>query len=214
MSDARSTARASQVTWKSSVCTVSPLCLFPFLIQRMQHLGPTPREVVIALLCLVTVLYFSTSAPSHHQITTVPAPHADPAPSTFLKPVEETNQRHWETQISWRTTPPSTRLVAHVPGWTVFDRLYLFQGVLYVVSDEPETLPTVEAMISAGEWIENGREAELARLPTDKDMQIISTKEAAKLFGSRAQIIEGVNVRSCFYFSLIGMHLCSALAAV
>lgn len=50
-------------------------------------------------------------------------------------------------------------------------------------------------MYSKGLFIENGKEAEASRLPTNEDIQVISTKEAKKLFGTGAQIMDGVSVR-------------------
>jgi hypothetical protein len=49
-------------------------------------------------------------------------------------------------------------------------------------------------MISEGHFIENGREAEAARLPTDQTMRVISTAEAKQLFGKSADRIDGVSV--------------------
>lgn len=66
-------------------------------------------------------------------------------------------------------------------------------GIVYLVTDEPEKVPAVDQMYSPGDVIRPGKEAELARLPTDADMRIISTKEAKQLFGTGAQTIDGVS---------------------
>jgi hypothetical protein len=65
-----------------------------------------------------------------------------------------------------------------------------------VVTDSPEKAPAPSKMYSKGIFVEEGQEAERARLPDDNDMQIISTKEAKLLFGTGAQIIDGVTVNS------------------
>jgi hypothetical protein len=175
-------------------CTISSQRkLSPFMYSQ----GPTPREIVISLLCLVSVLYLSASAPSHHVLTPVSAPSHDdqPVPFSALKNVEQQAPKHWETHLSWDSSNvPATRLVAHVPGWTVFDRLYVFKGVMYIISDDPGSLPALDAMISNGEWILPGREAEIARLPSNNDMKVISSREAKELFGGSAQIMDGVSV--------------------
>ena len=81
-------------------------------------------------------------------------------------------------------------------GWTIFDKLYIFKGVVYIVSDEPSTVPDLRFIFSNGMMISPGTEAELERLPTDEDIQVISTKQAKKLFGSTgAEIMDGVSVR-------------------
>lgn len=94
-------------------------------------------------------------------------------------------------QAVLRHTSPSTFVV----GWTVFDRLYILNGVVYVVSDDEASLPDVQFILSKGVPIEPGQQAEHDRLPTDKDIRIISTEEARQLFGIGASIIDGVTVR-------------------
>lgn len=49
-------------------------------------------------------------------------------------------------------------------------------------------------MISSAAFIENGPEAEARRLPSDKDMRIISTEEARRIFGTEAERLDGVSV--------------------
>lgn len=80
-------------------------------------------------------------------------------------------------------------------GWTVFDRLYILNGVVYIVSDDQAALPDVSFILSKGIPIKPGQEAEQTRLPTDEDIRTISTEEARHLFGTGASIIDGVTVR-------------------
>ena len=121
-------------------------------------------------------------------------------------------------RLSWKNNPvPGTRLVAHVPGprfffaistspspirltsdvagWTIFDNLYILNGIIYVVTDDRDSMPDVSSILSKGIRIEPGRDAELARLPTDEHIRIISTGDARRLFGTGATIIDGVTVR-------------------
>lgn len=77
----------------------------------------------------------------------------------------------------------------------MFDQMYILNGTVYLVSDEPETFPARKFMTSAGIYIENSPEMVAARQPTDKDMRIISTTEARKLFGTGANRVQGVTVR-------------------
>lgn len=81
-------------------------------------------------------------------------------------------------------------------GWTIFDKLYIYNGTVYLVSDEPETFPNRTFMISSGAIVENTAESAAARLPTDKDLRIISTSAARKLFGTGANRVQGVTVRA------------------
>ena len=80
-------------------------------------------------------------------------------------------------------------------GWSIFDKLYIFKGIVYIVTDEPSKVPNVTDIYSKGLFIENGKEAILSRLPTDEDIRIISTKQAKQLFGTGATIMDGVTVR-------------------
>jgi hypothetical protein len=84
-------------------------------------------------------------------------------------------------------------------GWSIIDRLYIYRGVVYIVSDEPAKVPDPAAIYSKGVDIEVGEEAENARLPDDTDIRIISTKEARALFGTGAQILDGVTVRPLLF---------------
>jgi len=77
----------------------------------------------------------------------------------------------------------------------MFDKMYILNGTIYLVSDEPETFPDRKFMTSAGINIDNSPEMVAARKPTDKDMRIISTVEAKKLFGTGANRVQGVTVR-------------------
>lgn len=78
-------------------------------------------------------------------------------------------------------------------GWTIFDRLYVLNGTAYIVTDHPESVPDRRFLTSTALPISNGNEAQAQRLPTDKDMRIISTDEARKLFGTQADRLDGVS---------------------
>jgi hypothetical protein len=72
--------------------------------------------------------------------------------------------------------------------------MYILNGTVFLVSDQPSTLPDKDQMISTSAYIKNGKEAELSRLPTNKEMRFVSTAEAKLLFGDGADIIPGVTV--------------------
>lgn len=85
----------------------------------------------------------------------------------------------------------------HTPtGWSIFDRLYILNGTIYIVSDEPEAVPERHYMISSAVFIGNSPEEVAARMPTDQVMRVISTAEARQLFGTEAERMDGVSVRS------------------
>jgi hypothetical protein len=100
--------------------------------------------------------------------------------------------------------PP--KLTGYLSGWTIFDKLYLLNGTLYLVSDEPSKIPARSLMISTGIPIENGPIEQAKQVPTDREMQIISRRDAKALFGLDAELIEGVSV-SCPSFFFLGATL-------
>ncbi|EEB93653.1 hypothetical protein MPER_07658, partial [Moniliophthora perniciosa FA553] len=84
--------------------------------------------------------------------------------------------RESKTRLSWGSSRvPETKVIAHVP-----------------VTEEPDTVPEPAAVYSKGIDVYNGQEAETSRLPTDEDFRLVSTKEAKQLFGSGAQMIDGM----------------------
>ena len=90
---------------------------------------------------------------------------------------------------------PDTVVVAHVPGWTILDRLYALNGTFYVVTDDPASVPDRNFMISNALRILNGPIEAAKRIPTDKELRVISTADAKTLFGSGADVLDGVTVR-------------------
>ena len=79
-------------------------------------------------------------------------------------------------------------------GWTIFDKMYIYNGTVYLVTDEPETFPDRKFMTSSGAIIDIDPETVPGRMPTDNDMRIISTSAARKLFGTGANRVQGVTV--------------------
>ncbi|KAJ7505582.1 hypothetical protein B0H11DRAFT_1979426 [Mycena galericulata] len=113
---------------------------------------PTKREVL--LVCLLLSGLFLVFVPKNaNQFVSVPAPVPSP-------------QRHQEVHtgsgiLTWDASRvPQTKIIAHVPGWSIIDRLYIYKGVVFIVSDEPHRIPDVTAIYSKGVDIEIGEEAE------------------------------------------------------
>ncbi|KIK22693.1 hypothetical protein PISMIDRAFT_102007 [Pisolithus microcarpus 441] len=101
----------------------------------------------------------------------------------------------WRIHTSWQTDQdaiPQTNIALHAPGWTIFDNLYVMNGTIFVVTDKPETIPPRKLLTSTGVEIKNDPELIAARLPTDREMRIISVAEARELFGSGASLVDGV----------------------
>lgn len=154
---------------------------------------PTGREVLILITLLISLVFLSNSN----------------TPSSPLFSHEILNTSH---VVPWQpTTVPETTVVTHAPGrlyflsyiliylhhtgWTIFDQLYIFKGVVYIVTDSPSTIPDLSSIYSRGIYILPGRENEPLRLPTDEDICIINPTQAKQLFGSGIQTIDGNTVR-------------------
>lgn len=65
---------------------------------------------------------------------------------------------------------------------------------MFIVTDDPEDFPHRRMMVGSGYEVANGAEEVAKREPSDKDMRIVSTKEARKLFGEFANRVDGVTV--------------------
>jgi hypothetical protein len=161
---------------------------------------PTAREIAL----LLTLLIFLLVTTSNLTSSLKPAqfndyPFLQSPSTTHRNPTHASGTiepKKFETVLSWKASEkvPDTVVVAHAPGWTIFDRLYALDGTLYVVTDDPASLPEKKFMISTALRIENGPIEAAKRIPTDKELRIVSTATAKTLFGSGADVLDGVTV--------------------
>ncbi|KAJ7223168.1 hypothetical protein GGX14DRAFT_427098 [Mycena pura] len=155
---------------------------------------PTIREIILVWLLLAGLfLMFGPDMRSQLQFVSAPAPAQQHLSSSLASSNASVEQQYHDTRMNWDVSSvPQTKVVAHVPGWSIIDRLYIYKGVVYIVSNEPRRVPDLSTIYSKGMAIEPGPDSELARLPDETDIRIISTTEATALFGSGAQILDGV----------------------
>lgn len=78
---------------------------------------------------------------------------------------------------------PETILLKHAPGWTLLRNLYMVNGTLLIVTSTPELFPDIALMTSTGLPAENTPESIQARMPTERDMAIITPGEARERWG-------------------------------
>ncbi|KAJ7081367.1 hypothetical protein B0H15DRAFT_786545 [Mycena belliarum] len=154
---------------------------------------PTRRECVLVLLLLVSILYY-TSIRSRSFFVLAPISPPSPHSPSAISTLQEQDPHVYETRLTWGTSEvPQTKVLANVPGWSIIDKLYVFKGVVYIVANDPDTVPDVANMYSKGIEILPGKDAEDSRLPGDEDIRIINTTEAKELFGKTgAAVIDGV----------------------
>ena len=97
---------------------------------------------------------------------------------------------------------PQTELVSHAPGWSIFRNLYMADGTLFIVTSDPESFPSIDLITSTGLPAEATPESIAERMPTDRDMAIITPQEAHQRWGAQSMMdlnnifpVEGSTVR-------------------
>jgi hypothetical protein len=159
---------------------------------------PTAREIALLLTLLVFLLITTNNlTSSSSQFNDYPF-HQSPS-TTHRNPTNANDTikpTKLEKVLSWKGSEkvPDTVIVAHAPGWTILDRLYALNNTLYIVTDDPASVPDRKFIISTALRIANGPVEAKKRIPTDKELRIISTSEAKNLFGSGADVLDGVTV--------------------
>jgi len=97
----------------------------------------------------------------------------------------------------------------HAPGWTVFENLYMSNGTIYIVTDEPQDKwPERRLMTSTGLEAVNSPENIASREPTQWDLDWISVAEAQKRWGSRVMPIDETTVSSNLSSSSAALLVC------
>ena len=82
---------------------------------------------------------------------------------------------------------PQTELVSHAPGWTIFRNLYMADGTLFIVTSNPDSFPSIDFMTSTGLPALNTPESIAERMPTFRDMAIISPQDAHERWGGQSK---------------------------
>lgn len=127
-----------------------------------------------------------------------------------------------DDKIRWGTKPvPPTKIVAHAPGpylslalyripdcvfnlgWTILDRMYVKEGIIYIVTDYPEMVPPHKEITSKGVDVGDGGNNMPEMEPTDSEIRTISTQEASELFGDHAIRMEDVTVSMITLWQII-----------
>lgn len=90
---------------------------------------------------------------------------------------------------------PSTTMLGHGAGWTLFENLYMYNGTLLVVSDEgEETFPEKRLMTSTGLPADNAPGNLEAREPTKYDMDFWGRHQTHLHFGNRIYPITNLTI--------------------
>jgi len=87
--------------------------------------------------------------------------------------------------LQWGDDRPVTKLVKHVPGYTIIDSLVLCNDTFYIISDIPSLWPSLDMIGSSG-----------ADPATHQNWRIVSTEEAKKMLPAYAGSVHGVTLFS------------------
>ncbi|ODN99466.1 hypothetical protein L198_03310 [Cryptococcus wingfieldii CBS 7118] len=85
----------------------------------------------------------------------------------------------------------ATVLKGHSPGWTMFEKLYIYNGSFYVITEDKEKFPELRLMTSTGLPANNEPGNSEAREPKGDEIIYISPMDAAKLWGPRVYRMDG-----------------------
>ncbi|KAG8963271.1 hypothetical protein FRC00_007025 [Tulasnella sp. 408] len=73
--------------------------------------------------------------------------------------------------------------ISHMPGYTLLQDVYMANGTLYIVANDPKKWPPLNAITSSGYDLEWSDEERKLREPTKWHIDIVSEAEAAKRWG-------------------------------
>jgi hypothetical protein len=78
---------------------------------------------------------------------------------------------------------PQSSLIKHAPGWTILDNLYMSNGTLFIVTENPADYPDIRYMTSTGLPADSSPESEAERMPTKYDLDFITPADAKHRWG-------------------------------
>ncbi|KAF9456415.1 hypothetical protein BDZ94DRAFT_1229680 [Collybia nuda] len=81
--------------------------------------------------------------------------------------------------LRWQEDIPQSKLLRHVPGYTILDNVFIFKGTVYIVSDDFDSFPHLPLIVAAIG-------------PGTNTWEIISTEEARDTLGQYGAILRGV----------------------
>lgn len=155
---------------------------------------PTRRDLLVVILTL-GLAYLFFSAPQVHKTVTSAA-----SSSARLKALglwhDSAPARSFDASVA-RPHQTAEGLVTHLrdhtPGWTVFEKVYLYDSRLYVVTEDKSAWPELRMMTSTG-LPANGDPGNMeAREPKGDEIVYISPTEALALWGDNVMRMEGMS---------------------
>lgn len=76
----------------------------------------------------------------------------------------------------------------------MLDSLYIFNGTIFVVTSDPQSIPERKLLTSSGYEIWNGPVERAKRLPSDQDIQVVTPEQAQQIFKrNSATLLDGAS---------------------
>ena len=158
----------------------------------------TRRDCLLVVVGALSVLVLSFLTGSH--ISRTLRASNEFVPDRRLFSGDSSLHQDWEQESG-------TKILAHAPGWTIFRNLYMSNGTLFIVRDDPlnneegdfvavDQWPLVRMMTSTGLPGYATEESIREREPTDRDMAFITPAEAASRWGENIYTVNGTSVRT------------------
>ena len=178
----------------------------------------SPRDAILILLGAASMHLYSSFIPHLHESTSInfnthlvpqePLNNIPPPAPTLLDSWHPPDSRKPSSSPPQTPIPdlgheiPQTELVNHAPGWTIFRNLYMADGTLFIVTDNPESFPSIDFITSTGLPASATPESIAERMPTARDMTVITPQEAHQRWGGQSMMelnnvfpVEGSTVR-------------------
>ncbi|GLB42016.1 putative protein of unknown function (DUF563) [Lyophyllum shimeji] len=81
--------------------------------------------------------------------------------------------------VRWEDDIPQSKLVRHVPGYSILDNVFIFNGIVYLVTDDRDAFPPMSAIVAAVG-------------PGKNTWEVISIEAARKKLGAYGAVLRGV----------------------
>jgi hypothetical protein len=165
---------------------------------RSRFWALSARDAILILLGAASMQVYSSFSPPVHESSIIFDAHLSSQDTLHVPQPVPVVSDSWRPPAPPKPAPatpspspipdlehelPQTELVSHAPGWTVFRNLYMADGTLFIVTSNPGSFPDIKLITSTGLAAENTPESIAERMPTSRDMSIISPEEARQLWG-------------------------------
>lgn len=177
--------------------------LVAFLFVSFSQMLARKHKIIVALITGSLLLLFFSSSPQIIDHVSMKVPYPPWADRVDSKGEEAfTPPDLSKSAAITETTLPGG---APAPGFTIFDRLYVWNGTIYAVTSDPRAFPQLRYILSQPKHRKEGNNLEPTSrvsswlfvvsfmLNSQQQMQIVTPGEGIPFLGERAVVIEGMS---------------------